>query len=79
MQVDFLTIVQLFQSPLFLLKIALLVIMALFTIFTIVVFTQVNVMNKIINHTQASGILKIIAFFNIIFAVVLFVTALVIL
>jgi len=79
MQVDFLTIFQLFQSPFFLLKIALLVIMAFFIIFTVVIFTQVNVMNKIINHTQASGMLKIIAFFNIIFAVSLFVTVLVIL
>lgn len=79
MNLNFLTIVQLFQSPLFLLKIALIAIMAIFIIFTIVVFTQVNVMNKIITHAQASGMLKTIAILNIVFAVVLFITALVIL
>lgn len=79
MQLNFLTIAKLFQSPLFLLKIALLIIMAFFIIFSIIVFTQVNVMNKIITHTQASGILKSIAILNIIFAVVLFVVAIVIL
>jgi small neutral amino acid transporter SnatA (MarC family) len=79
MKVNFLNISKLFQSPLFLLKIVLLVIIALFIIFTIVVFTQVNVMNRVINHTTASAILKIIAILNIIFAISLFVTALVIL
>lgn len=79
MNLNFLTIVQLFQSPLFLLKIALIVVMAIFIIFTLVVFTQVNVMNKIINHTQASAILKLIAIINIISAVAQFVVAFVIL
>jgi len=79
MELDFLTIANLFRSPLFLFKIALLVIMALFIIFTIVIFTQVSVMNKIITHAQASGILKLIAILNIIFAISLFVMALVIL
>lgn len=79
MQLNFLTIAKFFRSPLFLFKIALLVIMAFFIIFSIIVFTQVNVMNKIITHTQASGILKSIAILNIIFAVVLFVVAIVIL
>jgi len=79
MKVNFLNISKLFQSPLFLLKIAFLVIIALFIIFTIVVLTQVNVMNRVINHTTASTILKIIAILNIIFAISLFVTAIVIL
>lgn len=79
MQINFLTVAKLFQSPLFLLKIALLVIMASFIIFTIVLLTQVNVMNKIITHTQASLMLQIIAILNIIFAVVLFFIAFVIL
>lgn len=79
MKLDFLTIARLFRSPLFLFKIALLVIMAFFIIFSLVVFAQVNAMNKIITHAQASGILKSIAILNIIFAVSLFVVAIVIL
>lgn len=79
MKLDFLAIVKLLRSPLFLFKIALIVIIAIFIIFTIVIFTQVSVMNKIITHTTASGILKLIAILNIILAISLFVIALVIL
>ena len=79
MKLDFLAIAKLLRSPLFLFKIALIVIIAIFIIFTIVIFTQVSVMNKIITHTTASGILKLIALLNIILAISLFVIALVIL
>lgn len=66
-------------NPLFFLKIAILMIIGLFLIFTLIVYNQVGVMNRIVDQPEASGTLRIIALINVILAVSLFLTALVIL
>ncbi len=64
---------------LFFLKIGLLIIIGLFTIFTFIIFNQIGVMNNIVNQPGASTILKIIAIINILLSLSLFLIALVIL
>lgn len=62
-----------------LIKIATLVFLAFYIIFTIVVLTQVRVMNNILKQSFASTILATIALGNLILALSLFLIALVIL
>jgi len=68
-------------SPQFnlLIKIATLVFLALYIIFAVIVLTQVRVMNNILNQSFASTVLATIALANLIFALSLFLIALVIL
>lgn len=76
--VDNLFLNQLFQ-PIVALKIVFLIIILLYAIFTIVVFTQVNTMNGIVTEVHSSFVLKLIALINILLAISLFVFAVVIL
>jgi len=68
-----------FLQPLLMLKIAILVIIFIYFLFTIVIYTQVNTMNQIINEVHSSAILQTIAILNLLLAISLFVLALVIL
>lgn len=71
----------LFGSPQFnlFIKITTLVTLAIYIIFTFVIFTQVRLMNKILELTSVSTLLISITIINIIFAFSLFLIALVIL
>ncbi|MBI2195544.1 MAG: hypothetical protein HYU48_00655 [Candidatus Levybacteria bacterium] len=60
-------------------KILMLVLIACYIVFTLVVFNQVLVMNRIVTLNHASGFLKTAAVFHILLAISLFVAALVIL
>lgn len=62
-----------------LIKIATLVFLAFYIIFSIIVLTQVRVMNNIVKQSFTSTILATIAFGNLILALSLFLIALVIL
>ena len=61
------------------LKIAILVFLILYIIFSIIVLTQVRLMNNILKQSFASTVLAAIALGNLILALSLFLTALVIL
>lgn len=67
-----------FQS-LSLVKIVTLVFLILYAVFSFVVLTQVNIMNQILNQTNASTMLKTIAIIIFILAILLILAALVIL
>jgi len=60
-------------------KITTLVILAIYIIFTFVILTQVKVMNRIFTEMFASTVLFFLALGNLIFALSLFLIALVIL
>lgn len=60
-------------------KIVTLVILAIYIIFTFVILTQVRVMNRILTEMFASTVLLFLALGNFIFAISLFLIALVIL
>lgn len=60
-------------------KIATLIFLALYIIFSIIVLTQVRLMNNILKQLSASTLLATIALGNLILALSLFLTALVIL
>jgi len=62
-----------------LVKIATLIFLALYIIFAVIVLTQVKLMNNILKQSFASSILATIALGNLIFAISLFLIALVIL
>lgn len=68
-----------FFTTAFLVKLALLIFLGLYIILALVIFNQVNVMNKLIHEVRDSDILKIIIIIFIVFAISLFLTALVIL
>ena len=76
-----LDILDLFRSNQFILfiKIATLVTLALYIIFTFIIFTQVRIMNRILELTFASRILMLATLVNIILAISLFLAAFVIL
>ena len=61
------------------LKIVFLLIVMMYGVFTFVVFNQIRAMNSIVYVPHSSRILSIISIVNLIFAVSLFLTALVIL
>jgi uncharacterized membrane protein (DUF485 family) len=60
-------------------KIATLIFLALYIIFAIIILTQVRLMNNILKQSFASTVLAQIAVGNLVFAVSLFLIALVIL
>lgn len=60
-------------------KIATLIFLALYIIFAIVVLTQIRLMNDVLKQSSASKTLAIIAISNLVFAISLFLIALVIL
>ena len=64
---------------LLLIKIAFLILNAIYILFLIVVYKQSRAMQRVINDTQASSLLNSIALLNIVVAFSLFVTALIIL
>ena len=68
-----------FDSPSLLFKIVALVFLFLYVVFTFVILTQVNVMNKIITEERSSALLKTIAIIHVVLAISLFVFAIVIL
>lgn len=68
-----------FLQPIFLIKIITLIVIGFYIIFTLVLYTQVKAMGKIIILPHASQIFKFISLINIILAVSLFLFALVIL
>jgi len=61
------------------LKIAILIFLALYIIFAVIVLTQVRLMNNILKQSFASTVLATIALANLILALSLFLIALVIL
>lgn len=66
-------------NPLFLTKIGLVILIALFFIFVFVVLNQVKTMNNIVTEVKSSGIIMAIAILNLFAALSLFIAALVIL
>ncbi len=64
---------------LFLIKIAFLILNAIYVIFLIVVYKQSTAMQRVVNDAQASSLLNSVALLNIIVGFSLFVAALVIL
>lgn len=68
-----------FLQPLFLIKIVVLLLIALYLFFTFVVFNQVRVMGRIVKETSTSAIVFLLALFNLLLAFSLFLLALVIL
>lgn len=75
---NFFNLLQIVQAH-FLIKIGFLVIDFAFIVFLAVVIKQVNTMNTIVNDSKDSSIIRSVAFFLLIAAVSLFLTALVIL
>lgn len=63
----------------FLIKIFSLVVLSMYLVFSFVIFTQINTMNKAIHVPSAGPILKIIAILNIIAALSLLLLSLAIL
>jgi hypothetical protein len=63
----------------FLLKLGLLILIGIYIPFLLVVLKQTQAMTKVIQYTSASYIITIIALLNLVFGILLFVTALVIL
>lgn len=61
------------------LKAGFLIIMVLYIIFTLIVFKQITSMDDIIREVHSSIIIKVIAIINIVFALSLFLAAVVIL
>ena len=57
-----------------LIKIGVLIIIALYVLFSFVIFNQVRTMNKLMNHSS-SAVLEVIAIIHIIAAIALFLTA----
>jgi len=68
-----------FLQPLFILKIGLLALIAIFIIFSIIASNQVATMNKSLNQKQTSLLLHIFSILLVLLAISLFLTALVIL
>jgi hypothetical protein len=68
-----------FFQPIFLIKIVTLIILVFYIVFTFIIFAQIKAMNRIICLPNASAIFKVINFVNFIFAVSLFLFAVVIL
>jgi len=66
-------------NPIFWIKIITLVVIAFYVIFTFVVFTQTKVMAEILHLPSAQTVIKIISIIHLIFAISLFIGALVIL
>jgi len=73
--VDFSLLLQ----PTFLLKLVFLIVLFLYSIFTLVVLHQVRVMNAVVQETHSSTILAIVAGINFLAAVSLFIYAIAIL
>lgn len=67
------------SQPFFALKVVFLVFILSFIIFTLVVFTQLNTMNEVVEEVHTSSVLKFVAIANFLSAVFLFLLALVIL
>lgn len=78
MELNLPNIIPIFQS-LSLVKIVTLVFLILYAVFSFVVLTQVNIMNQILNQTNASATLKTIAILIFVLAISLILAALVIL
>lgn len=68
-----------FFQPVFWIKIVSLIVIGFYVIFTFVVFTQVKVMTQILHLPRAEALLKIISIIQIVFAISLFLFAIVIL
>lgn len=68
-----------FLQPVLWIKIITLMIIVFYVVFTFVVFTQVKTMTQILYLPHAKELLKAISIVNIIFAISLFLIALVIL
>ena len=68
-----------FQSSFLLFKIGILIIIFLYIAFTVVILTQVNVMNKLVTEDKVSVFLRFLAIVHILLAVSLFLAAVVIL
>jgi hypothetical protein len=63
----------------FLVKLGLLILLGIYIPFLLVVVKQTKAMTKVLQYTSASTIITIIALSNLVFGILLFVTALVIL
>lgn len=60
-------------------KIGFLILVLFNTIFLFIVFSQVNSMNRIVNQSNASSLLKLVSLLSIVFSFSLFLLAVVIL
>lgn len=63
----------------FLIKVGILILIGIYIPFLLVVVKQTQAMTKVLQYTSASSIITIIAISNLVFGILLFVTALVIL
>lgn len=68
-----------FTNPLLLVKIIFLVFLLFYTIFSLVIFNQAVVMDRIVRQAGSSFIIKLIAVLNMLLAISLFLISLVIL
>jgi hypothetical protein len=68
-----------FFEPAFWIKIVALIVIGFYVIFTFVVFMQVKTMTQILRLSSVGGILKIISVIHMLFAISLFLFAIVIL
>ena len=70
---------ELFRSSFIIIKAGTLILLFVYIIFTIVILTQVRVMDRLVKEKLSSEALKIMAIIHVVLALSLFLTALVIL
>lgn len=75
MNLDFIN----FLQPVFWVKIITVIVIGFYVIFTFVIFTQIKVMTNILHLPYANLTLKVISVIHIVFAISLFLLAIVIL
>lgn len=68
-----------FQNPFIFIKIGIIILIFFYVVFSYVIFKRIRIMNNVVEQSQSSFILVLISLINIIFAILLFLTAIVIL